>query len=297
MINETLKAFFEAHFAKQLKQVRPLNAGSHHVWHITFQDGTQWVAKQLNKANWLGPLKERTLEWHESLAALVASELEVAVTAQLWGNGHTVARHGSKRVIFMPYCKGRLLNHWSETQLRLLGVTLASIHQLELPQTEARPFPTINTETLSGVFLEKAKECNNSRLKGQSAFVVGHRDIQQGNVIWQARDKLCIIDWDSAGWIHPFVELIGLALNGGGIQQGLFDVGRFSAALTGYREQAGQLPKTDDHLWQQMYHSWLLWLTYNQRMQRMLEVQRTIRSLYHLFRLEKTLQGIYRGWL
>ncbi len=50
-----------------------------------------------------------------------------------------------------------------------------------------------------------------ARLAGDSRRVLGHNDVNPGNVIWDGT-RAWLIDWDGAGRAHPFYDLAALAM-------------------------------------------------------------------------------------
>lgn len=52
---------------------------------------------------------------------------------------------------------------------------------------------------------------------------MSHRDLDQKNVLWNTDNHPHLIDWESAGWTNPMVELVTMALNWGGIVSGQID--------------------------------------------------------------------------
>src|SRR5690606_10062787 len=63
---------------------------------------------------------------------------------------------------------------------------------------------------------------------------ISHRDLYPSNVIWQDEIHPTIIDWELSGYIHPIIELIGVAQNWGGVNSGNIQRPIYDAVLRGY---------------------------------------------------------------
>ncbi|AHE66154.1 phosphotransferase [Legionella oakridgensis] len=274
----------------------PLNhTGIHNIWLVKLQDKSVWISKQIKSGSWLGALSSDAIEFNEIIASMVADKLGITLPAHQWMNNQYLVPNCRERLLFIPYCKGRSLSSWTGRQSFLLGVLLAAMHQLPLPTTQAKPFPEIKmiTANTTDFLNDKIQQCNENRLHALSDWVTSHRDIYPANVIWQNKDTPFLIDWESTGLIHPFVELIGVAVNAAGLITGQFNRKRFEAVLMGYKQQAGKLPRADDLLWALCYHSWLLWLSFNWQQGQETEVQKTLFALQQLSEYMPSMQKIY----
>ena len=91
--------------------------------------------------------------------------------------------------------------------------------------------------------------------------VISHGDLTEGNVIWQDANTLWIIDWETAGWIHPQIELLNVAINWGGVVLGPIRENIFKAVLQSYQSMGRQIAITPQIL-QAGLGSWLAWLVF-----------------------------------
>lgn len=64
-------------------------------------------------------------------------------------------------------------------------------------------------------------------------YVYSHRDLEPKNVMWHQGSPI-LIDWESAGPIHPRVDLLETAMYWSLNEQGTVDEGKFTAFLAGY---------------------------------------------------------------
>lgn len=232
------------------------------VERIILDNGQSWVCKKLAKVTWLRKRERTDIDYSEQVASIVAVKLGISSSAHKIGDSYALPFNDNV-FLFIPYCEGEVITNWSEEQSHILGRKLASIHQLKLPNTNAKAFPEIYLPKFYlESYAELVKFCNQNIDYQRDAWVVSHRDVHHDNVVWKNATLPMLIDWESTGFIHPFVELIGLAVNCANVQQGQFEPNLFAAAITGYRLQQGGLPSADDNLWQLCFHSWLLWMSY-----------------------------------
>ncbi|KGI85423.1 aminoglycoside phosphotransferase [Exiguobacterium mexicanum] len=92
--------------------------------------------------------------------------------------------------------------------------------------------------------------------------VISHRDLDSKNVLWHD-DRPLVIDWESAGSIHPMQDLMETALYWSRDEAGLVNRTKFFSCLQGYEQKRTR----DDLDWQGvLWHGYLgklNWLEYN----------------------------------
>ena len=92
-------------------------------------------------------------------------------------------------------------------------------------------------------------------------MVISHRDLDLPNILWNSNENPVIIDWESAGLINPSMEVIDTSWNWSGGQD-YFDKEKFSAFVTTYKENGGNLNEFDEAL-KADYKAKFGWLEYN----------------------------------
>jgi len=92
--------------------------------------------------------------------------------------------------------------------------------------------------------------------------VIGHRDLEPKNVMW-IQDKPIIIDWESAGFIHPLHDLVETAIYWSKNDHDLIDKSKFLAFISGYQDHRGMLHADWRLILEQGYLSKLDWLEYS----------------------------------
>jgi len=96
-------------------------------------------------------------------------------------------------------------------------------------------------------------------------YVISHRDLDSKNVIWNNEGVPYLIDWESAGYVNPTVELIEVALNWSRSNDRAVNKQRFQGVIQAYLEAGGML---HGNVMDAVYGSFggmLGWLEYNMR--------------------------------
>lgn len=92
--------------------------------------------------------------------------------------------------------------------------------------------------------------------------VISHRDLDSKNVLWHD-DRPLVIDWESAGLIHPMHDLMETALYWSRDEEGVVNQIKFVSCIHGYEQKRGR----SDVDWQRVlrygYLGKLKWLEYN----------------------------------
>lgn len=96
-------------------------------------------------------------------------------------------------------------------------------------------------------------------------FVISHRDLDSKNVIWTTDKTPYLIDWESAGYVNPTVELIEGALNWSRNQDGTSDKERFQTLIQAYLGAGGTLYGNAFDAVYGTLGDTLGWLEYNMR--------------------------------
>ncbi|MBO6316307.1 phosphotransferase, partial [Enterococcus faecium] len=71
-------------------------------------------------------------------------------------------------------------------------------------------------------------------------LIVGHRDLDQKNILWDSNDDPIVIDWESAALLNPTQEIITAALDWSWIHTTI-DIDVFEAMIKKYREAGGHI--------------------------------------------------------
>ncbi|STX44283.1 aminoglycoside phosphotransferase [Legionella donaldsonii] len=287
------------YFTQPILSITPLTGGlQHQVDLIELADRSKWIAKKFSLPTWLGAITRQRLEFTQAIATIAANQLGLTFSARHTEANDCLLTVDGHFALILPYCEGSVLEAVDSKQAYLLGNRLAQLHLLPLPGDGAERFPPI-VPPEGWAHLpwlgELINHCNRYRDYDSQNWVVSHRDIHVNNIIWRDRETPHVIDWESAGYIHPFVELIGLAVNCAGMANSVFATEQFQATLLGYAECAGHLPGMDAILWQQTLHSWLLWLTYCLERGWEKEAWQTIKVIEFIADSMENMQQLYAG--
>lgn len=96
----------------------------------------------------------------------------------------------------------------------------------------------------------------------QDNKVVSHRDLDSKNVMW-SNEAPILIDWESAGFIHPLQDLIETALYWSDKEDGTTDKERFLSFIDTYKEKQGEIRTNWRTILEVGYRGKLEWLEYN----------------------------------
>lgn len=92
--------------------------------------------------------------------------------------------------------------------------------------------------------------------------VISHRDLDSKNVLWHD-DRPLVIDWESAGSIHPIQDLIETALYWSQDEVGIVNRANFFSCIQGYEQTRGRSDVDWQRVLWQGYLGKLNWLEYN----------------------------------
>lgn len=92
--------------------------------------------------------------------------------------------------------------------------------------------------------------------------VISHCDMDPKNVIWYENNPI-IIDWESAGYIHPMLDLIETALYWSENADGKIDKNKFMIFINAYESKRGKLNTDWNTILNKCFSSKLDWLEYN----------------------------------
>lgn len=96
-------------------------------------------------------------------------------------------------------------------------------------------------------------------------LVISHRDLLQKNVLWNTVDTPMIIDWESAGYINPGLELIDVSLFWSGGHKGLPDLQAFNSLIESYIKNGGNFADDMNDILNARFIGKLEWLAYNMK--------------------------------
>ncbi|MGQ3888439.1 phosphotransferase [Legionella sp. CNM-1927-20] len=287
-------------FLKQdISSITSLQGGmQHYLDLIELIDSSKWVCKKFTNQTWLGEITYQQILISEKIANLVADQLGLTYKALCLESDSPILKLKEGYGIIRPFFAGKTSAMVTPSQAQLLGKVLAHIHSLNINNIDASPFPAINwpQEFNCPPWLKVViSECN--EILPTESWIVSHRDIHASNLVWQNPDTVHLIDWESAGLIHPGIELIGLACNCAGLTRGYFLDHLFVAVLQGYRQVKATIPTIPEGYWVLIWQSWLLWYLYVIQKNFKQEILAT-EAILHLLKVKQPiLQTLYKQQL
>ncbi len=290
------------YYQKIVVSFQPLETSSaNQLFFVVLDDGSKYVLKIHASSYWLGIRSREDISITEQISHHFSNSLKVAESAWLWPDQSIWVPKFEEPTILFPWVEGCSVDHWDMSRSYRLGKMLAQMHSNQpkslvgnlLPKIDPSKFDTINA------LYPLAKICYEHFTYRSNEWIVGHRDLHAGNVIWVPNNEPKLIDWESAGQVHPFVELLGLAVNASGIVGGAFSCESFKAVFLGYLSEMGSLPFYDDTLWALSYQTWLLWYDYLVRTKQLKAAKETLQLIVKIDSLreemDRTLRQLRQG--
>lgn len=218
-----------------------------------------------------------------------------------------------KYFMVFPWMEGQALNILSILHCYSVGKVLGKIHKtnLKLNNVNAATWYEFNEPDWCSllmnipydldVTLDELKkwshQCKNALVCLSKEKVISHGDLSQNNIIWLSLEKPMLIDWEAAGWLHPQVELFGVAINCSDFISNSFNHQKFMAVIEGYFSVTSQVA-IDEYVLYGGLGSWLSWLNFNLIQQSFgdqtvkLKVQNTVRIIRQLIDLFPTVMPL-----
>lgn len=98
--------------------------------------------------------------------------------------------------------------------------------------------------------------------KLSESLVISHRDLDPKNVMWY-QDAPYFIDWEAAGYVNPYQELLDVLIYWTTDGEGELDKDKFITLLNAYREYMSTIGVDWDCVLQSGYAGMLGWLEYS----------------------------------
>lgn len=280
---EGISAAFD--LGRALAPLTPVEGGfSHRVWKLRTDRGT-FAVKQLNptviaRAGALDRYRasERVAVAFGQAGVRAVGALHVDddplrsvegswCLAYPWIDAQTIPL--SSVTVDHAYAVGATLGHLHNRNIadpRLPGPNMRTLSTEQwqdlAKRSEGQPWSSQLSDALALlVSLSAASAAAAEALRGEPALV-SHRDLVPENVLWNA-ETAWLIDWESAAWTNPMVELVAAAIDWSGFIEGRSARATFDAVLEGYRTVAPFHPASAARALPVSAASWLRWLAYS----------------------------------
>ncbi len=260
----------------------------HRMWRVETQGGT-FAVKVLNSEIMSRHNAKENFRTSERVAKIANGEGICAVIAKTVGDDPWIESNGSYVMVF-DWVDGRTLlpEECTSEHARRIGEILFRIHSLNMvidglepPTWSAIPEDTWKShiakarqsiscwelpwETLLHDVINWCRLFQDAAARLSKRLIISHGDLDSKNVIWNDEQTPYVIDWESAGYVNPTVELIEAALNWSRNQDGTSDKTRFQAVIQSYVQAGGSLyGNVLDALYGTL-GGMLGWLEYNMR--------------------------------
>ena len=242
---------------KLIEEPKLVTGGLMHTMYHVSTDQREYAVKMLNPDIMKRP---------EALANMISSELVSnalsdvipLVAAKTFDGKNIIEIDGAFFVVF-DWLDGKSLfvPDISEYHCEQIGRMLGKIHAACIKPDTMSENHEIRDEYDWNMLIEKAKEGNSEICavlhenladimrwdgnvvcglrKAKSIQVISHRDLDPKNVMWK-NDVPYIIDWEAAGYVNPFQELIEVLNYWIPDEAGKYDKEKFNALIQAYTE-------------------------------------------------------------
>jgi thiamine kinase-like enzyme len=286
------------------KPPTPLTGGLMHRMYQCVTAKGKYAIKALNPSVMQRPnAKINTIQ--SELIAHIASRTIPALPAKLFHNTAIQSFDGQYYLVydFVEGCSLRSKDI-NMKQCEHMGSLLAQIHNIDFSELEL--IDDYSSEMIDiewDLYLEKGMEKNEiwvkpleqeitnlykwtGNVKSASLLlakgtVISHGDLEPKNVIWSDQGAV-IIDWESAGFIHPMFDLLETALYWGRSDSTIVDKDKFTSFLEGYQKISGKLNFNWESVIDKGFQGKLWWLEYS--LKRSLRIDCTDSQEEHLGR-------------
>jgi Ser/Thr protein kinase RdoA (MazF antagonist) len=271
----------QTHLGEWITEPVKVSGGLLHTMYAVETTKGKYAVKALNPSIMKRPDALGNYIRSERIAHLVSKNVPALPAKTI--NGNAIQKVGDHWFLVFDWVEGRSVkqDEIGIDHCRKIGSVLADIHHtdfqelgIEPEETEVRPSIDWNVYLKKGQvmkaewvksfedIIENLYEWDAGAREAESSLgsgmVMSHRDLDPKNVMWVQGGPI-VIDWESAGYIHPMHDLVETAL----YWSGTWDQDRFSAFISGYRGENGTLKADWEAVLTHGFSGKLGWLDYN----------------------------------
>lgn len=235
----------------------PITGGLLHRMFTVETTRGKYAIKALNPQIMLRPTAMQNYINSEHIANIAARSLPAIATKVI--NGNFMQMLDGQYYLVFDWFEGRSLKR-DEIDIphcEMIGNLLAAIHNTDFSETGLKPQYSDNLQPvdwryylqlgkehnsewveLLGKNLENLYEWNRQAIEAEKQLaadmVISHRDLDPKNVMWN-EGKPFAIDWEAAGFVNRFKEILDTAIYWSENENGQIDKNRFAAFIKGYK--------------------------------------------------------------
>lgn len=267
LIREILKEEFD------LLSIKPLHGGAlHRMWFVKTKNNA-YAIKEINEYISKKSTFPDSYERAENIAFRF-SEVGIPVIAALQFDGQYVQCINERYYLIYPYIEGEVIppEHIKINQLPIIGELFARMHGVELIQEDKQgvhydlfddahwemlidKLSNKSMEKLAPVMRKWNKQFKESILQLNKNLIMTHRDMHSLNILWDHEKNPHIIDWESAGLMNPLLEVIGYAMEWGGVILDAHDFNKTVVVLESYKKAINK-QFTQEEI-EQAFYGWI----------------------------------------
>ena len=287
----------------------------HKMYRVSTSKGL-FAVKKLNQEIMKRPAALSNTIQSEKIARAFSELIPAVVSLEI--GGEQVQKIGEEYYLVFPWAEGTSVFSGKITPHHCveIGSILGKMHQRKLnvegviPKEDA--FELYNWEA----YLQRINELNYSKewaavykraiedIKcwNQKAYdsekylsktaVISHRDLDPKNVLWNG-DKTYIIDWEAAGYVNPYQELLEIVNYWADDGTGKLVKEKFNALIDAYFSYMDVSTVTWDEVFYGSYIGMLGWLEYNVKRALGMEVSDESEILLGESQVIGTIQELY----
>ena len=298
----------------------------HKMYHVSTDQG-EYAIKLLNPN-----IMKRTEALKNTVNSEIVSNALInvvpLVAAKCFVGKHIIELDGSFYVIF-DWLDGNsiFIPNISEYHCEQIGRILGKIHAVNIKIDSIEKPHNIRNEYDWNMLLEKAQQCNtecylvlreslvdvmrwdNHVVSGlyevSQNQVISHRDLDPKNVMWK-NEVPYIIDWEAAGYVNPFQELIEVLNYWISDETGKYNKEKFDAMIQAYTESINISNVSWDAVLNCSFDGMLGWLEYSVKRALGMEgtdnrdqqegIQQTKGTVYELKKYENQMKQL-KDWI
>lgn len=246
-----------------VKQPMPISGGLMHRMYMVETTGGKYAVKLLNPSIMERETAMQNYINSEKIAHLISKEISALPAEKK--EGKTVQESNGQYYLVFRWIEGRTLKQEEikVNHCKQMGGTLAIIHQTDFSDLEIRRGDLISERVpdwksyLKGgeekgaewtkILNEHIQKLEKWSMETAESVhylscdnVLSHRDLDSKNVMWHLGCPV-IIDWESAGFIHPMQDLLETAIYWSNEGTGRLNRDRFFSFINGYKEKKGEI--------------------------------------------------------